>query len=155
MECAVCKDKVEDFKLQLVSPSASKPPSQNTPRSAHEDSLYPSFVEFDSGIGLLPSAFNGSAALRGAGFSEYDDFIGRAQGASTPVAEHRSPIHGAGEEAVVLRIDNVPWVRPISFFSVLGSCVHPSTRIGYHASCDCYVDQASGRARSRALGSQG
>lgn len=103
MECAVCKLKVDNFTLQ--------PTQRDIPQPTPDKILYPTFEEFDSGIGLLPSAFNGNTPQRNSGFTEYDDFMDRAQGASTPVAERRSPILGKAEEAVVLRIDNVPWVN--------------------------------------------
>ncbi|KAH9922550.1 hypothetical protein B0H21DRAFT_766100 [Amylocystis lapponica] len=78
MECAVCKAKVDDFKLhKMPVPDAAKTMPSREERSFAE--------EFDSGIALLPSAFE-------------------AEGASTPVARR-----AADDERVVLRIDNVPW----------------------------------------------
>ena len=95
MECAVCKAKVNDFKLQKLpaTPSVSispKPmPQMNDFNSAYNQSF----------VGALDEGFQ--------------DFFDRAQGASTPVGNRpqKSSNTIRPDERVVLRIDNVPWVR--------------------------------------------
>lgn len=92
MECAVCKAKVVDFKLQKmgdISPIQSDTMDIDSSPSDHS-------------FGLLPSVLDGG----------FDDFIDRAQGASTPVARAFSAANSSKVDGnVVLRIDNVPWVR--------------------------------------------
>ena len=92
MECAVCKAKVLDFKLQKVETIAAPAPQRP---------------------GVYPQAFGLSAD------SGIQDFFDRAQGVSTPVGRSMpAPSEGKsrkGDDKVVLRIDNVPWV---SFFRI-------------------------------------
>ncbi|KAI0674379.1 hypothetical protein C8Q78DRAFT_1014437 [Trametes maxima] len=106
MECAMCHQKVNDFSL-------CKPSFGTTATVGAESKLARiieecnEFEDFDSGIGLLPSAFAGRKGDDVGLFDEDDSFMDRAQGASTPVGG----ITGRTGfiERVVLRIDNVPW----------------------------------------------
>lgn len=89
MECAVCKAKVNDFKLQKIC-------LPNT--EGHLKTPPPQMGSF------MPEPLD----------SGFLDFIDRAQGSSTPVSggkAGRSQGNSArtGDRAV-LRIDNVPWV---------------------------------------------
>lgn len=100
MECAVCKAKVNDFKLQkLCIPSESSKKPAMYLQEDNNGAFNPRFVD-------LPVPLD-------VGFQ---DFIDRAQGSSTPVPGARSawkpPTPSRSAERVVLRIDNVPWVRP-------------------------------------------
>lgn len=95
MECAVCNIKVDDFKLQNYkgpsSGSAISPPAMEAPHNAYSDSF-----------SFTPGFLDGS----------FEDFVDRAQGTSTPVGGARSSkMPPKTDESVVLRIDNVPWVR--------------------------------------------
>ncbi|THH32550.1 hypothetical protein EUX98_g1634 [Antrodiella citrinella] len=93
MECAVCNVKVDDFKLQnYKGPSSGTsnpaPPPMEMPHGAYNDFTFAS--------GILEGSF--------------EDFVDRAQGASTPVAGARTDTKSTKpDEHVVLRIDNVPW----------------------------------------------
>ena len=103
MECAVCKSKVLDFKLTKVE-SMSGSPTPVAP--VHMD---------DSDSDPYGQAF----ALPSDGGIQ--DFFDRAQGVSTPVARSR-PLPATAkanksDEMVVLRIDNVPWVRWARIYS--------------------------------------
>ena len=97
MECAVCKAKVDDFKLQKLSlPSELSARAPQPPRNSvflHEP---------------LESGFQ--------------DFIDRAQGSSTPVTESKATRQQGSSNKVnerpVLRIDNVPWVCGCLLFFV-------------------------------------
>lgn len=92
MECAVCKAKVIDFKLQKMG-DVSPVQSDNMDLDSNPS---------DQSFGLLPSVLDGG----------FDDFIDRAQGASTPVARAFPAAKNSKiDDNVVLRIDNVPWVR--------------------------------------------
>lgn len=97
MECAVCNAKVDDFKLQNFNGiPAARSNSQPSP------------TDFDDQMDSSNQSFSFSAGLMEGGF---DEFLDRAQGASTPVAAIRASRHsGKSNEQVVLRIDNVPWV---------------------------------------------
>ena len=109
MECAMCHAKVDDFTLCKNDSETSPPPSSESKlqRILEECS---DIEEFDSGIGLLPSAFNGTS-VDDIGLFEDELFMERAQGASTPITESRASLSGfKPTERVVLRIDNVPWV---------------------------------------------
>ncbi|KAI0777753.1 hypothetical protein BD413DRAFT_468048 [Trametes elegans] len=110
MECAMCHMKVDDFSLckPTVDSTMSTNSESKLQRIIEECS---EIEEFDSGIGLLPSAFSGRRADDAGLFEDDDDFMDRAQGASTPVGGNRAPVHGKAisDERVVLRIDNVPW----------------------------------------------
>ncbi|OSX63296.1 hypothetical protein POSPLADRAFT_1073992 [Postia placenta MAD-698-R-SB12] len=112
MECAVCKAKVDNFQLR-------KPPQGSFGNGLHQTAPHTSaggrshgdLRVLDDDGGLLPSAFDGGA-LRGAGSGEeLEDFMDRAQGASTPVAAARGTFDDEEGhlERPVLRIDNVPW----------------------------------------------
>lgn len=91
MECAVCNAKVDDFKLQNFGGIPAKDTAKPKPQRVNE------------------GAYNQAYAFMEHGF---DDFIDRAQGASTPIAGSRSSRRKSGkaDDSVVLRIDNVPWV---------------------------------------------
>ena len=68
-------------------------------------------IEFDSGIGLLPSNFSGREIGDINLFDDDEIFMDRAQGASTPVAGSNASFTSTrSTDRVVLRIDNVPWV---------------------------------------------
>ncbi|KAH9896942.1 hypothetical protein C8Q73DRAFT_728358 [Cubamyces lactineus] len=109
MECAMCHAKVDDFTLSKASfdGGASTNSESKLQRIIEE---YSEIEDFDSGIGLLPSAFSGPKSDDIGLFDDDDEFMGHAQGASTPVKAVRSPrAMGNNSERVVLRIDNVPW----------------------------------------------
>lgn len=138
MECAVCKLGVVDFKLQKGD-AASKKKSTEEKEKAKEgvdssmrgksfmDPLFSSpgsttTTTSSSGVNLLRSAFTltlddgaeeeGNAI--GEGDSEFGGFFGAR--ASTPNGEKINRTQNGGgasvrDECVVLRIDNVPWVR--------------------------------------------
>ncbi|KAI0635245.1 hypothetical protein C8Q77DRAFT_1054363 [Trametes polyzona] len=110
MECAMCHMKVDDFtlcKAPIESGFASNQESK-LQRIIEECS---EIEEFDSGIGLLPSAFSGRNGDDLGLFDDDEEFMDRAQGASTPVRGIRAPglTPPMQSERVVLRIDNVPW----------------------------------------------
>ncbi|KAI0336872.1 hypothetical protein GY45DRAFT_1377691 [Cubamyces sp. BRFM 1775] len=109
MECAMCHAKVDDFTLSKASLDGGI--SVNTESKLQRIiEEYSEIEDFDSGIGLLPSAFGGPKSDDVGLFDDDDEFMGRAQGASTPVKAIRSPkAPGTSSERVVLRIDNVPW----------------------------------------------
>jgi hypothetical protein len=97
MECAVCKAKVNDFKLQkLCMPNEefeTQLPSQAT--KVLSDIPFGSVTEpLEYGL---------------------QEFINRAQASSTPIpgakTSRQSSINMHRDESAVLRIDNVPWVR--------------------------------------------
>ncbi|KAI0746860.1 hypothetical protein C8Q80DRAFT_1104631 [Daedaleopsis nitida] len=106
MECAMCHAKVDDFTL-CKSPSESGT-SMMTTESKLQRIIEEcnEIEEFDSGIGLLPSAFHGNDIGDVPLFDEDELFMDRAQGSSTPVGGSSSFKYS---ERVVLRIDNVPW----------------------------------------------
>ncbi len=114
MECAMCHMKVDDFSLCKASldTGASMSSESKLQQIIEECS---EIEEFDSGIGLLPSAFGGRNGDDLGLFDDDDGFMDRVQGASTPVREHHAPgrNNARPSERVVLRIDNVPWVCPI------------------------------------------
>ena len=95
MECAVCKAKVDDFKIHK--------PGEASPIIQQKDNIPE---------GQTVNIFDAYQQSFGAPLNKMDygfqDFLDRAQGASTPVASKRN---GKTEETAVLRIDNVPWVR--------------------------------------------
>ncbi len=101
----MCHAKVDDFTLCKGSPESGV--------SLNSESKLQRIIEEieDSGIGLLPCAFNGDGVGDVGLFDEDELFMDRAQGASTPVASKPAFAHGKHPERVVLRIDNVPWVR--------------------------------------------
>ncbi|KAI0076516.1 hypothetical protein K474DRAFT_1708111 [Panus rudis PR-1116 ss-1] len=92
MQCAVCNAKVDDFKLQNFKGIPTVDPE----------------VKYNRSTPVSIDAYNQPFDFYDEGF---DDFIDRAQGASTPVAGVRSAGRkpSKGNERVVLRIDNVPW----------------------------------------------
>lgn len=110
----MCHAKVDDFTLCKSGPEVSAPTASESKlqRIIEECS---EVEEFDSGIGLLPSGFTGKGVADVSLFDEDELFMDRAQGASTPIASpHASFTGGKSTERVVLRIDNVPWVRTVS-----------------------------------------
>ena len=117
MECAMCHAKVDDFTLckndsEISAPAPSESKLQRIIEECNE------FEEFDSGIGLLPSAFGGSTIGDFGVFEEDELFMERAQGASTPVGDSRSSFNSIrSPERIVLRIDNVPWVGQSARFA--------------------------------------
>lgn len=154
MECAVCKAKVLDFKLQKVENISTPAPTRD---DNDENDAYnqPFILSADGGI---------------------QDFFDRAQGASTPVARARqapgAAKPGKADNNVVLRIDNVPWVSLItlmtsSLFTLLVQDItppaistwlrHPVERV--HVLLDrkgktlshAYVEMASPEAAKAAL----
>ena len=98
MECAVCKAKVNDFKLQKLC--VPPEPVMNAPMYAQEHGG----SAFDTVPDDIPMSLD----------TGFQDFIDRAQGSSTPVPDVRGPrklsSQSRASERVVLRIDNVPWV---------------------------------------------
>ncbi|KAF7797063.1 hypothetical protein EIP86_008255 [Pleurotus ostreatoroseus] len=93
MECAVCKAKVNDFKIQKLS---------EIQRGSEEQQVNPAQTQ------TIRDAYQQAFGLTLGGADDgFQDFIDRAQGASTPVASGRSS--HKGDERPVLRIDNVPW----------------------------------------------
>ena len=97
MECAVCKAKVNDFKIQKLS-EIQRGPEERQAEPAQTQTIRDAYQQ---AFGLTSG---------GADYG-FQDFIDRAQGASTPVASGRSS--HKGDERPVLRIDNVPWVCQI------------------------------------------
>lgn len=105
----MCHAKVDDFTLSKSSPDIGAPTTSESKLQRIIEECA-EIEEFDSGIGLLPSTFSGLGD--GGLFDDDEIFMDRAQGASTPIAGLQGPL--AGNRApgrVVLRIDNVPWVR--------------------------------------------
>ena len=135
MECAMCHAKVDDFTLSKASLDGGV--SFNTESKLQRIiEEYSEIEDFDSGIGLLPSAFSGLKTDDVGLFDDDDDFMARAQGASTPVKAIRSPIaSGVTCERVVLRIDNVPWVGTLSA-AVTTQLTCRLMIPGYHTSCN-------------------
>ena len=113
MECAMCHAKVDDFTLCKNGPDivAATAPAESKLQRIIEECT--EIEEFDSGIGLLPSNFNGREVGDVNLFDDDEIFMDRAQGASTPVAASNASFTSArAADRVVLRIDNVPWVCP-------------------------------------------
>lgn len=108
MECAVCKSKVLDFKLKKVEDMSNFRVASAVHMGDDDNTAY-----------IQAFALPNDGCIQ--------DFFGHAQGASTPVARAR-PLPGAAtkvDDKIVLRIDNVPWVRYIrmhSLFLSLNSC---------------------------------
>ena len=154
MECSMCHAKVDDFTLckndaESSVPFISESKLQRIVEECNE------IEEFDSGIGLLPSAFGGHRLDDIAILEEDEYFMERAQGASTPIAVSRMSLNGAqSAERVVLRIDNVPWVRT-RFVFVVGTRTNTVLLIGHHTACYCRMAKTPRRARSCPAGSQG
>lgn len=101
MECAVCNAKVADFKLQNLGGASTKDTTKpKVPRTNNESAYIQPFTFMDT---------------------SFDEFIDRAQGASTPIANTRSSRRKSGkaDDSVVLRIDNVPWVSSFRIYTVL------------------------------------
>jgi hypothetical protein len=122
MECAVCKAGVQNFHLQgptdfSRSTSGSNPndsirDTDMTGKSFLDSLISPTSSPVRKGpsaagahVGLLPSAFE----CPGISVADGGDFFDGARGVSTPVPGRQQS--GTGKECVVLRIDNVPWVR--------------------------------------------
>ena len=101
MECAVCKAKVLDFKLQKVE-------NISAPMATCKEG---------GGRELCNQLFAFNAVTVD---NAMQDFFDRAQGASTPIARGSANI-GRADGKVVLRIDNVPWVNRSAKFTHL-SC---------------------------------
>ncbi|KAI1798132.1 hypothetical protein LXA43DRAFT_876352 [Ganoderma leucocontextum] len=109
MECAMCHAKVDDFTLCKNGPDvgATTTTESKLQRIIEECT---EIEEFDSGIGLLPSNFNGREIGDINLFDDDEIFMDRAQGASTPVAGSNASFTSTRTaDRVVLRIDNVPW----------------------------------------------
>ncbi|GBE87667.1 hypothetical protein SCP_1103440 [Sparassis crispa] len=100
MECAVCKAKVDDFKLCRSTSGKS------TVAKTLESDAYIDHDDFARGMDAFAGASEVDMVVDTPAFCGFDDFMDRAQGASTPVAGRREI---KSEEPVVLRIDNVPW----------------------------------------------
>ncbi|KAF8998890.1 hypothetical protein BDZ89DRAFT_1251030 [Hymenopellis radicata] len=106
MECAVCKQSVEDFKLISGSPPKAKKSSANPTGSDDEHSgkgrgfLDPLFSSPGSIVNGLESAFE---------FERGESIFGHGDvRASTPPPQYRRRLT-KGKDCAVLRIDNVPW----------------------------------------------
>lgn len=109
MECAVCRQSVEDFKLVSGSPPKAKKSASS--RSVLDDGrtakgksfLDPLFSSPGSTGGGLESAFE---------FERGESIFSHSEvRASTPPPRSHRRINGrAPQENTVLRIDNVPWV---------------------------------------------
>lgn len=105
MECAVCKAKVNDFKIYKPDELTQVPQQQPEPKTQTQ-SIYDAYRQ---SFGAVPSTPDDC----------FQDFVDRAQGASTPVQSTLSS--HKDDERTVLRIDNVPWVRRISVFFSLSN----------------------------------
>jgi hypothetical protein len=141
MECAVCRGKVEDFKL-VVSGNTDK----EAKNEDHSDIMTLSGKSF-----MEPLFSSPESATCGDGLESAFEFgLGLDEvRASTPKlrdepneqttsqkseqeicqenekkARERGRGRGKAEEHVVLRIDNVPWVRRHIFYSSLESYMH-------------------------------
>ena len=112
MECTVCKVAVADFPLKAQPTRSIQTATMTSPHVGHTtptNMVGKSFIDplittttVRCQTGLLPSALDDAFLDQGA-------FFEGARGASTPVLEREtSP---KTKENVVLRIDNVPWVR--------------------------------------------
>ncbi|KAH9941316.1 uncharacterized protein BXZ73DRAFT_88457 [Epithele typhae] len=143
MECAMCHAKVDDFTLCKNSPESRLPaPSEMKLQRIIEECN--EYEEFDSGIGLLPSAFSGTNVGDMGLFEDDEFFMDRAQGTSTPVAMSRAFQESKISERVVLRIDNVPWdITPPAIAAWLK---HPVERV--HVLLD-HVDEEAAKAALR------
>ncbi|KAI0795443.1 hypothetical protein C8Q75DRAFT_803329 [Abortiporus biennis] len=140
MECAVCNTKVDDFKLQNFNfdgiPTRTVTTARTSPERVFDNDQ--SFTFFDDPL-------DGS----------FDDFIDRAQGASTPIQGMHPSCKPTKGEKVVLRIDNVPWdITPPAIAAWLK---HPVERV--HVLLDrkgktlshAYAEMASPEAAKAAL----
>ncbi|PSR71453.1 hypothetical protein PHLCEN_2v12720 [Hermanssonia centrifuga] len=96
MECAVCKAKVDDFKIK--KPTANCAASFNT-QTRSTTNHGNNGDAYSHPFGLMPSVIDDG----------FQDFIDRAQGASTPIASAHSLPKSKSADSSVLRIDNVPW----------------------------------------------
>lgn len=119
MECAVCKAKVENFKLHNFTGNLGTARVIDEKHSFEMDVLgsteEAAFIEnYDFDSGIMPGVFG---AYTGGNFDDHIEFMDRAQGASTPVSmihsDHEHETFTRADEHVVLRIDNVPWVSAI------------------------------------------
>ncbi|KZT10477.1 uncharacterized protein LAESUDRAFT_644997 [Laetiporus sulphureus 93-53] len=158
MECAVCKAKVDNFQLHKSPPDTGGIDHNGGPHrsgsNVHDNRAYNGPDVFRSDMNLLPSAFDNANV---GAFAIYDEFMDRAQGASTPIAGAR-PAHRSNtkqEERFVLRIDNVPWdITPPAIATWLK---HPIERV--HVLLDrkgktlshAYAEMASPDAAKAAL----
>ncbi|CCM05864.1 uncharacterized protein FIBRA_08100 [Fibroporia radiculosa] len=111
MECAVCKAKVDNFQLHKTNPWSAEGKRLAREMSGVQERAYSDAEYAAHDEGLLPSAFDGGPGKDLGGVESFDDFMDRAQGASTPVAGRRAQRHSelGSARRVVLRVDNVPW----------------------------------------------
>lgn len=107
----MCHAKVDDFTLCKNGPDVGVTTSTESKLQRIIEECA-EIEEFDSGIGLLPSNFSGREIGDINLFDDDEIFMDRAQGASTPVAGSNASFTSTrSSDRVVLRIDNVPWVR--------------------------------------------
>ncbi|KAI0694216.1 hypothetical protein BC835DRAFT_1533943 [Cytidiella melzeri] len=141
MECAVCKAKVHDFKLQKLC----IPNVESAAKFQHQDM----HSTFERPLGSSSEPLDPG----------FQDFIDRAQGSSTPVPQvnigRMAPGNVRLDERAVLRIDNVPWdITPPAISAWLK---HPVDRV--HVLLDrkgktmshAFVEMASSDAAKAAL----
>ncbi|KAI0698464.1 hypothetical protein BC835DRAFT_1413050 [Cytidiella melzeri] len=141
MECAVCKAKVHDFKLQKLCIPNVEPAAKFQHQDMHST--------FEKPLGSSSEPLDPG----------FQDFIDRAQGSSTPVPQvnigRMAPGNVRLDERAVLRIDNVPWdITPPAISSWLK---HPVDRV--HVLLDrkgktmshAFVEMASSDAAKAAL----
>jgi len=155
MECAVCKSKVDDFQLHKAFPTtgAKHGASAAAPGKKRANAYSPSNVSPHE-TSILPGLYDTGGVQGNGGVCDYDDFMDRAQGSSTPVSGSRGDRRSA-EDSVVLRIDNVPWdITPPAIITWLK---HPVRRV--HVLLDrkgktlshAYVEMANADAAKAAL----
>ncbi|KZT68951.1 hypothetical protein DAEQUDRAFT_307771 [Daedalea quercina L-15889] len=146
MECAVCKSKVDNFQLHKSSPSIG---ANHGLSGAGAGKKRVSACTQDASI--LQGLYDAAAVGANGSAYDYDDFMDRAQGSSTPVS---ATCRGT-EESVVLRIDNVPWdITPPAIATWLK---HPVQRV--HVLLDrkgktlshAYAEMATAEAAKAAL----
>ncbi|KAH9831159.1 uncharacterized protein C8Q71DRAFT_861894 [Rhodofomes roseus] len=126
MECAVCKSKVDNFQLHKAPPTTGAIPGTSGAGKKRAAAFGPSGLSpHDNSI--LQGLCDATNRVRGnGGIGDYDDFMDRAQGSSTPVPGSRGG-HRGTEESVVLRVDNVPWdITPPAIVTWLK---HPVQRV--------------------------
>nr|ATV82108.1 putative zinc finger protein [Strobilurus tenacellus] len=108
MECAVCKQSVEDFKLVSGAPpkakksASNRPASDDGPTAKGKSFLDPLFSSPGSATGGLESAFE---------FERGDSIFSHSElrASTPPPRSQRRTSSRASQENTVLRIDNVPW----------------------------------------------
>ena len=152
MECAMCHAKVDDFTLCKDSPDASVTTTAESKLQRIVEEY--AEIEFDSGIGLLPSNFSGREIGDINLFDDDEIFMDRAQGASTPVVGSNASFTSTRTtDRVVLRIDNVPWVCPN--YHIFRSLTHSRPPTGHYTASDRCLVEASRRTCTCPFGSQG